>query len=98
MMDLNFTEIMNNFIDFSTQGYTHIFSILFWPIVFTAIIGYVYMKQQSIVAAAVATLLIFAAFGSSLLMGMSAFNSIMLIFTSLALTALVLLFISKVRG
>lgn len=94
----NFTYIMEHFMDWSTQGYTHIFSFFFWPIFFSAIVGYVYMKQQSVVAAAVMILLIFAAFGSNLLIGMSLFSNLMLIFAALALTGLVLVFVSKVRG
>jgi len=61
-MAVNFTDIIQNLVNWSTHGYVMTLGVFFWPILFTGIIGYVYLKQQSLVAAAVAILILFAAF------------------------------------
>jgi len=53
---------MQNLVEWSTHGYVMALGFFFWPLVFTGIIGYVYLKQQSLVAAAMAILILFAAF------------------------------------
>jgi len=80
------------------QGYTSDASmgVFFWPIIFSAIIGYVYIKQQSFTAAAVAALIIFAAF-SNQLMKVPVFVNLMSILVSLAITGLILVFVTKLR-
>lgn len=76
------------------SGYADILGVFMWPFFFAVIIGYVYVKQESLVAAAIATLIIFAAFGD-ILMGASIFSMIMHIAVSLIFTGLVLLWISR---
>jgi len=68
-----------------------------WPLIFCAVIGYVYLKQQSFVAAAVATMILISVFGNYLA-GMEIWVSIMYILVALAITALFLMFLSKRRG
>jgi len=92
----NWSYWMQNFMEQAFLGYENVFGYLFYPILFTGIIGYVYLKNQSYVAAAVATLIIFAAFGDAF-MGVQLWVSLMHILVSLALTGLLLIFLTKIR-
>ena len=92
----NWTYIMQNFMEWSTQGYVSALGFLFYPILFTGIIGYVYLKQQSLVAVAAAILIIFSAFGNALV-DVEPFMNFLYISVSLIVTALVLWFILKRR-
>lgn len=78
------------------QGYVTVFGVFLWPLLFMAVIGYVYLKQQSFVAAAVATMIIVSVFGNYL-MGINELMIVLYLFVSLSLTALLLVFISKRR-
>ena len=88
---------MDNFVSWSLQGYFSSLGFLFWPIIFSAIIGYLYLKNLSLTVAAVAILIIFAAF-SNLLAGVEYWVSFMHIATALIMTGLVLYFFTKLRG
>jgi hypothetical protein len=77
-------------------GYQTALGFFVWPLIFSAVIGYVYLKQQSFVAAAVAAMIIISAFGNYL-MHMETWVIIMYILVSLAITGLVLIFLSKRR-
>ena len=94
---INWTNWSNNLIDYSLQGYTEVLGFLFWPIIFSAIIGYVYLKNQSITVAAVFILIIFAAFGNHFV-GVDEWYSLMYILVALAVTGLLLLFLTKTRS
>lgn len=94
----NFTEWMNNFMEYSMQGYENALGFLMYPVLFSAIIAYVYLKTQSVVAFAVAVMLIFVAFGSNAFLGVPEFYSFMHIVVALIFTGLVLIFISKRRN
>ena len=95
----NFTYIMENFWAWSTQGYVDVVGYFFWPVVLSAVIGYIYLKNQSVVAAAIAILLFLAAFGATgIFAHISAFVMILQIIVTLACTALVVLFLSKWRS
>jgi len=78
------------------QGYVMVLGVFVWPIIFTGIIGYVYLKQQSATAAAVVGMILFAAY-SNYMVGVETWVNIMYILISLVVTALVLIFISKRR-
>lgn len=93
----NFTTIQQDLVNWSLQGYITVFGMFFWPLIFTAIAGYVYLKQQSAVAAAVFILIVMAAFGDAML-GVETWAMLLHILVALAITALVLIFISKRRG
>ena len=92
----NFTYIQQNLMSWSMEGYANILGVFMWPFIFSVIVGYIYVKQESLVAAAVAILIIFAAFGD-VLMGVDIFSMIMHIAVSLIFTGLVLLWISRRR-
>ena len=92
----NFTYIQQNLVEWSMQGYIYALGFLAWPLIFSGVVGYVYLKQQSAVAAVVAVLIIFAAFGNAFV-GVDIFVSLMYIITALVMTALLLVFLSRRR-
>ena len=93
----NWTYWSEHLFELSMQGYVNVLGFFVWPLIFSAVIGYIYLKNQSVVAAAIAILIIFAAFGNYLV-GVDAWYSIMYIIVALAITALVLVFLTKWRG
>jgi hypothetical protein len=93
----NFTNVREDFIQWSLQGYTTALGFLFWPIVFSTLIGYVYIKQRSATAAIAAILIVFALFGNALI-GVGPWVTLLYIFVSLGFTALLLVFIIRRRG
>lgn len=92
----NWTYWQQHLMELSMQGYEDALGLFVWPLIFTAIIGYVYLKNQSAVAAVAAILIIFAAFGNALV-GIDPWYSLMYILVALVITALVLIFITKIR-
>jgi hypothetical protein len=78
------------------QGYSTVFGIFLWPLLFMGVIGYVYLKQQSFVAAAIAVMIIVSVFGN-ILMGVTEVVILLYLFVSLAMTGLLLVFIGKRR-
>jgi len=93
----NFTYVRQHFIEWSMQGYTTALGFLFWPIVFSTCIGYVYIKQRSATAAVAAVLLIFVTLGSYLT-NVGPWVTLLYILVSLAFTGLLLIFIIRRRG
>lgn len=92
----NWTYIMENFISWSTQGYVNVVGFFFWPIMFSAVIGYIYIKQQSVVAAAVAIIILFGAFAASgIFAGVEIIVQFFQVMVALAITGLVLLFVAR---
>lgn len=96
IMPHNWTYIQENFIEWSFTPYITALGFLFWPIIFTAVIGYIYVKNQSVVVAAVAILIIFAALGN-VLANVEGWVSAMQIFTALAMAGLITYFMTKLR-
>ena len=94
---VNFTNITSDFMTWSTQGYTTALGFVFWPIIFTTIITYVYLKNRSVAAALAAILIIFAAFGSTLF-NIEPWIVLLYIISGLIFTGLVLIIIIKRRG
>ena len=94
----NFTEMINGtgIINYSMQAYIGILGVFTYPLIFCGIIGYVYMKQQSVIAAAVATLILFAAF-DTLILRTGVFVTIMHILVTIAVGALFLMFFTRWR-
>ena len=94
----NWTYIWGNFTDWSLSAYTGIpvLGTFFWPLIFTAVIGYVYLKQQSFTAAAIVTLILVAAFGNTI-SGVPYWFTLMHILVALAITGLFLVFLTKLR-
>lgn len=80
------------------QGYVNALGFFVWPILFMAVIGYIYLKQESVVAAAVATLILSAAFvGTNLFAGVEVLVQFLQIVVALAFTGLIIYWIAK-RG
>lgn len=95
----NFTNIMSDFWDWALQGYVNIVGFLFYPIVFSAIIGYIYLKNQSALSAVIAILLFFGAFGATgVLANVPALNMAFYLIVCIVSGVLVLLFVSKWRA
>ena len=93
----NFTYIFSHFFEWSLQGYVHLLGFWFWPIVFTTVGGYIYMKQQSVVAWAIGMLILIAIMTNAVV-GVNVWFSIMHILVSLVVTGLFLVFITKYRS
>jgi len=90
---------MENFWSWSIQGYTDVVGYFFWPIILSAIIGYIYLKNQSAVVASIAILLFLSAFAfTGIFAHLSAFVMILQLIVTLAFTGLVVLFVSKWRS
>jgi len=90
---------MENFWAWSTQGYTETVGFFFWPIMLSAIIGYIYLKNQSVVVASVAILIFLGAFASTgIFIHVSAFVLLLQLIITLACTGLVVLFVSRWRS
>jgi len=94
----NFTDLINGtgIIEYSMSAYTNILFGFTYPLIFCGIIGYVYMKQQSVIAAAVATIILFAAF-DALILRADIFILIMHILVTLAVGSLFLLLFIRLR-
>jgi len=94
----NFTDLINGtgIIGYATQGYITTMGFFFYPLFFSGIIGYVYMKQQSLVALAVVILIVFTLFGD-LFLGVTMFVILMHIITALIISGLILGFLIYIR-
>lgn len=95
-MEHNFTYIRENLVEWSVQGYEYAIPVFFWALLFSAIIGYVYLKQESLVAAAITAMIITSVFGGALL-GLGTWVIAIQVFVTLIITSLILYFISKRR-
>ena len=97
-MPVNWSDWSSDLIGKSMQPYETVLGIFTWVLIFSAIIGYVYLKQQSYVAAAVAGIVILTAFAATgYLVGAESWILMITIIISLAVTGLFILFISKRR-
>jgi len=92
----NWTYISQNLVEWSLQPYITAMGFLFWPTMFSAVIGYVYLRNQSLVSAAIISLILFGVFGN-LLMNVDLWISTMQILISLIITGLVLVFLTRMR-
>ena len=94
----NFTYIMENFWTWTLQGYVGVVGFFFWPILLSAIIGYIYLKNSSVMAATIAILLFMAAFATTgIFTDIGPFIMILQIIVTLSCATLVVLFISRWR-
>lgn len=95
----NFTDIMGNFSRWSMQGYTNIFGPAVYLIIYFAIVGYVYTKQQSAVAGAVAIIVLSSAYiGSSVFLGHDTITVFLVVITALTFTGLIVMFMVRRRA
>jgi len=85
--------------EWSMQGYTTAIGYFVWPIVFAGIIGYVYIKNTSAVAAAVATIIVFTSFSTvSWIAGVPGLVMLFQLVVALSITGLILYFVVRRRG
>jgi hypothetical protein len=78
------------------SGYTTVLGVFVWPLIFTAILGYVYLKNQSLLMVAAGALMIMAVFGNAL-MGVEAWINLLYVMTALIVAALFLIFFVRRR-
>jgi len=98
MPTINWSTWHTDIFNWSMQGYTNAAGFFVWPIIFSFIIGYVYIKQKSAVAAAASILVLFACFGtSSLMIGVSEWVMFMQLMFALVVTGMVVLFLMRRR-
>ena len=96
---LNFSYIQQNLITWVIQGYTDVLGGFFWAMLFSGIIIYVYVKNASLVTAAVAIIIIFAGFGTSTVMlNIPAFTAAMQLIVAFAIAGLVTVYLTRRRG
>ena len=96
---VNWSDWHLHLIDKSMAPYETVMGVGAWVLIFTGIVGYVYVKQQSYVAAAVASFVLLTVFAAGgYLISMESWVILITIFMCLAFTGLLLLFISKRRN
>lgn len=92
----NFTYIQQHFVDWAMSGYVAILGVFVWPVIFTAVIGYIYLKNQSLLITVAAILMVMAVFGNALT-GMEIWMNLLYVFTALIIAALFLIFFVRRR-
>lgn len=96
--DFNFSYWQQHLIDFMTMPFTRIVGFFFWPIVFSGLIAYIYVKNKSAVSAAVAILIICGGFmGSGVFMEVPGVVMFFQLIVSLAIAGLVVVFLMRRR-
>ena len=65
LLNVNWTEINSNWINYAISGYETLFGGWVYPLLFMGVIGYVYAINKSAIAAAVAICIIFGIFGTT---------------------------------
>ena len=97
---VSWSDWSSDLIGKSMAGYETSMGVFAWVLIFTGIIGYVYIKQQSYVAAAVASIVLLTAFATTnhYLIGADSWILLITIFIGLSLAGLFVLFISKRRN
>ena len=83
--------------EYTMRGYISTLGPFAWILIFTAIIAYTYLKNQSVVAAAAIAIILIAAF-SNVLIGVEMWVNLMMILCLMAFTGLIVYFIIKQRG
>jgi hypothetical protein len=92
----NFTYIQQHFFEWALSGYTTVLGVFVWPLIFTGVIGYIYLKNQSLVMAAAAVLMIMAVFGNALV-GVDIWINLLYVFTAIVVASLFLIFFVRRR-
>jgi len=92
----NWTYITQHLYEWSMQGYNTTLGFLFYPIFFSGIIIYVYLKYESYTMLAAIVLILVAAFWN-VLAKIPLFVTFLHITTAMIITGLLLYFISKRR-
>lgn len=95
----NFSHITQHFMEWSMQGYVTVFGYFIWPIIFSAVIGYIYIKNASAISAGVAIVIIFTCF--ALTSWIANIPNLVILFQlifALSITGLIMYFVSRRRG
>jgi hypothetical protein len=92
----NFTYIQQHLVEWAMSGYTTVLGVFVWPIIFTGVLGYLYLKNQSLVILAAGILMIMAVFGNALL-GVDVFINLLYVATAMIVAALFLIFFVRRR-
>jgi len=96
---VNWSEWTGHLVEKGMGPYETVLGVSAWVLIFSAIIGYVYIKQQSYIAAAMASLVLLTAFISTgYITGVDSWVLLIVVLSSLAVTGLIILFISKRRN
>jgi len=94
----NYSYIMEHFWSWILQGYNTSLGFFFYPLIISAVVGYVYIKTNGVVAFSVAVLLIFGAYGTtSIFNDMQPFVLFLQILVAFACTGLVVLAVSRYK-
>lgn len=95
---VNFTVIRQDFIHYAILGYTNVVGFFFWPILFSSIIVYLYVKNKSAVVAAVAILVFFGGLaGTDIFLEVPLVVAFFHVVTSIILAGLAVVFLTRVR-
>lgn len=92
----NWSYIQGNLTQWLLQGYTNVLGIFVWPIIFTAILGYIYLKNQSLVVVAAGILMVMAVFGNALV-GVDVWINLLYVLTAVIVASLFLIFFVRRR-
>jgi len=96
---LNFSYTQQHLIDFLFQGYFHVFGYFFWPIIFSVVVAYIYVKNTSAVSASVAILILLAGFGgTNALAHVPVVVQLFQLIVALSIAGLVVIFLTRRRG
>ena len=94
----NFSDFTTNFWEYAFRGYYNALGFLFYPLILGGIIGYVYVKTQSALAATVAILLVFVGYGATgIFANISPFIIFLQIVATLSTVGIIILFLSRWR-
>ena len=94
----NFTYVINNLWDWSMQGYENALGFFVYPLIFSGIIGYLYLKTESAMVATAAILLIVGGYTvTGIFADVQPWILLLQIIATLSTIGLILLFLSRWR-
>lgn len=94
----NFTYVIENLWSWSTQGYTTAMGFFFYPLLFSGIIGYLYIKTNSALVATVSILLLVGGYtATGIFTNVEIWVLLLQIVATLTTIGLILLFLSRWR-
>jgi len=97
-MAISFTNFSGDFINWSLTPFQTYVGFMMWPIIFTGVIGFVYVITENIGSTVAAIFIIFALFGTTnAFIQAPEFSSIFFLISALGLSGLVLTIFIKRR-
>lgn len=100
MIDVNWTNITQDFWNWSLQGYDVGVGLefYFYPLIFSAILGYIYIKTESAVVLAVGSILLVGGYAATgIFARVHPFITLLQVITALAITGLIIIFLTRWR-